>query len=223
MMKRSLVIFGLVGAVTASAQVQLKAYQGKEAIGDAVHTFKIDESGNKITDTRFSLSSGELKVVLTITSTVDGTGMPVRRIQKLTIGTQPPVTTIIDFKSNFASVVIDQRSGRKVTNYFAPKGVDMRDPSEFWFVRDRPAPGTTVKFAGFSSDSMKWENIETTYVGKKTLNVGGLPVTGYEVRISREGSANSGGSKVSTYILDEKGLLLYVSEPSGMRLERLKL
>lgn len=215
-MKSFFVSVFAVGCVgVGAAQVQYVAYQDGKRVGDVVSTFKVDDEGKKTTDTRFTMSSGNLKITLVITAITDPTGAPVRRIQKLTLGDQAPVTTVIDFKADRATTVIDQKGHRMVQNHMAPTGASLKDPSEFWFVRDRPAPGATVKFTGFNSDTHRWDQVESTYLGKRTITIGDVKYDGFEIRVMRNG-------KPGTVVVNDKGEIIQLIDTSGLRLERVK-
>lgn len=201
---------------TPAPPIQLRVSQGNKKVGEVVNSFRLTPEGNKVSDTRMSIELAPVKATITITTTVDALGFPVRKIQKSQIGESgDKVSIIVDFSKTNAHYVREIKGVRTVSNYPVPEGISPADPSEFWFLRDRPGAGTKVKFASFNIDLQKWEIVETTYVGKKTLIIDGAEKAGFEVSVLRDGRAG-------TLIVDERGQILQMVTADGLSMERTK-
>ncbi len=84
-------------------------------------------------------------------------------------------------------------------SYVPPPGYSRADVSDLWFSRTRPVPGTTVSSTIFDIEHARWQIVETTYTGRKSIIVGGRQVMVNEVVDVRDGNTR-------LVYLDEKGL-----------------
>ena len=220
-MRKITFAIAMMASLFASAQISttpisLHAIQGDKRVGEIVTSFKVSPEGQKVTDTRMSIDFGAAKAVITISTTIDPLGFPVRKIQKSQIGESgDKVNIVVDFSKTNARYIREIKGVRTVENYPAPEGVSTADASEFWFVRDRPGTGSKVKFASFNIDLKKWEIVETAYVGKKTVTVDSVERNGFGITVTRDG-------KSADLVIDEKGQMIQMITPDGLRIERAK-
>ncbi len=194
------------------AQTQLRILQGEKPVGNVVYSQKIDDEGRKTVNTRMVFGTGPSSIATVITITMDAFGNPTRKIQEMMIGTTR-TKTLADFTSLGVKVVSEVKGERKVSNFPTPAGLTSSDPTQFWFLRDRPSPGTRVKFADFNLTLQKWETVETTYVGKQSVTIGDVTYKGHGLSVRR-------GKEVANLVVDEKGIPLTFSDSSSLRLER---
>ena len=204
----------MAAAVVGHAQTQLRVFTGGKAVGNVVYSQKVTDDGQKIIDSRMVWGTGPSAVTTVITTTVDALGTPVRKIQDMLLGSLR-TKTLVDFTATGARVVTESRGERKVQNFPAPTGVSTTDPTQYWFLRDRPSPGTKVKYADFNVSSLKWETVEATYVGKKSVVIGELTMKGYELSVKR-------GKEIATVVVDANNIPITFSDGGPMRLERVQ-
>ncbi len=208
-MKRIWVAVGLaVLSVVAFSQAKLNITRGGKQIGTANATHRLNPDGSKLVQLSLELTNGQAKVKIRQESTYSAKGEPVRSYQEMT-GENPRRSrrVIVTYDSDGANVVIDEDGKRETKKVVLSKTAPREQKNEFWFLRDKPKTGAAEESYRFNLDSLEWQLVRTTYVGPKTLTIGGKSIKCHEIKSS------DGVSWV-----DEKGLPVR-ADYSGVRFE----
>jgi hypothetical protein len=201
-------------SVAAQAQVKLSLTIGGKTAGTAVLSQHLNADGGKSVELRMEILVTGKKAHLSSQATYDSRGNPVRKfLETIVPGGQVQRQIIATFDAAGANVVVKTGDGR-VTKKFPLVATAPRDSSsEFWFLRDKPKPGQSVKAYTFNTDTLEWELTQTTYVGLKAINIRGAKMQAHEI------DTEQGDRHVVSY-LDEKGLPLVVDDGT-IRMERI--
>ncbi len=175
-------------------------------LGKAVVSQKLLTQGGKSVEVR--LENGDLTTRQQ--SIYDIKGQMIRRyVQSLEKG-RPKDSKIVTFDAKGANVVIDRSGTRETRNVPFLKDVPIANPSEFWFIREKPKAGQTVTWQQFTEADV-WTTAKAVYKGRVPLpgkNVQAeLVVTEYNNR------------KVESFF-DDKGQILLVRDSIGIQMER---
>ncbi len=185
----------LCAVQTAGPDVRLTAKGPGGLTGQADLTARLlPETGGKYVRLSMKLryENGRSVDVLT-ESTYDRLGAPVRMLQSTVIdGQRTAVTAVFDAKG---ATLMRSATPGKDRRVDLPEGATAAAPHEFWFFRDRPAPGTKATFWQFSLGDAKWVETPVVYEGPRALVIGTKQVRGHAVKV---GSA--------TAFLDDRGL-----------------
>lgn len=207
----SLIVLGIAGF--ASAQVKFSVDVGGKEAGTASLTQRIGPDGSKSVDLRLDLRINSQKLTIRSQNTYDKLGNPIRKFMDSNIpGGSLQKQVIATFNETGASVVqIDggKRTTRDITLVAtAPRS----NPSEFWFLRDRPKEGDEVKCYLFNMDSLSWDLRRVVYRGQKSIKVGTRTVLAHEIETIGDRSAKA--------FLDDDGLP-WLMEAGAATLRRL--
>ena len=188
--------YAVTGAVSGTATVTTTLVEGQKTVTTAM---ALDQEGQK---TNF-----------TSTKSYDSKGFPIS-IEEITKGPTDTVTRKAVFhdkkillhvsakgKSQDKSVVITQIVAR-----------DLTDPSQFWFLTTHPKPGAVVRCATFSVQNWTFEKTITTYIGKRSLELGKHHFESNLVNVKTNDSS-------ADVYLDDSGSLLRFDGPT-FRMDR---
>jgi hypothetical protein len=196
-------------AAIGLAQVEMRVLSEGKPVGTATIGHRITQDGGKQVTLRMELDNGSRKVVVRQVSTYDKTGRPKTKFQEVVATPNRTRTSVMaTITATGASAVLDQNGSNESKDIEAPKDAPLEDPSEFWFLRDQPRPGTTFKKYRFDLNTLEWKIGETKYVGLKEIKVGGQTFRAHQIVTD----------DATTYV-DAKGLPLLV-ETKTYRLER---
>lgn len=178
--------------------------------GTASLSQSIREDGTKDVALDLHLVTPDGRRVTTRTKSVYASdGRPLRREQDVVLDSPRWVRSVIaTFTAGGANVVVVENEKRSVHNLPLVRTAPIANPSEFWFMPDKPAVGASVQSYSLDLESLVWEPTRTTYVGPGTIALHGESVAAHRLD-SRQG----------TVWVDDKGLPLVI-EGSQFRLER---
>ncbi|MCW5943455.1 MAG: hypothetical protein KIS66_14580 [Fimbriimonadaceae bacterium] len=208
-MRAILLVTLCVGAQVALGQVQMRVLSQGVEVGTARISQKLLPDGGKQVNLNMDLKNGPTKVVVRQTSSYDAKGVATHKFQETIVTPGPVRTTVIATLSDReAKVAVDKGGKSESRTVPAPKDAPRDDPSEFWFIRDVPRPGTKVSRYRFDMGSLDWKLLEVEYLGPREVAVGGKKVRTHAIKASD-----------GTFYVDEKGLP-YLIETSAFRMER---
>ena len=181
-----------------------------QRVGDATLTQTLREDGAKVVEMQMTLRAPDGRTVNTSTKSVYSvTGKPVRREQSTRLDVPRYERSVTaSFHDSGANVVVVQDGKRAVRNVPLVRAAPLDNPSEFWFLRDRPRVGLSVVSYQLNLESLEWEPVRTTYHGLLRTTWGGQPVEAHRVE-SEKGVA----------FLSDDGTPLVIEAPP-YRLER---
>lgn len=208
-MRAHLLFAVVLGTAHASGQVQLRVLSQGVEVGTARASQKLLPDGGKQVNLNMELKNGPTKVVVRQTSSYDLKGIATHKFLETIVTPGPTRTTIIATLSDTEAKVAVDRGGKSESKTVpAPKDAPRDDPSEFWFIRDVPRPGTRIARYRFDTSQLEWKLTEIEYVGPREITVGGKKVRAHVIKASD-----------GTFYLDEKGLP-YLIETATFRMER---
>ncbi len=190
-------------------QVEMRVLAEGKPVGTATIGHRITEDGGKQVTLRMELDNGTRKVVVRQVSTYDKTGRPKTKFQEVVATPNRTRTSVMaTITATGASAVLDVNGSSESKEVEAPTDAPLEDPSEFWFLRDQPRPGSSVKRYRLNLNTLEWKVGETKYVGLKEVRVAGQTHRAHQIVTD----------DATTYV-DAKGLPLLV-ETKAYRLER---
>lgn len=206
---RTLLAFVVLCPALVLGQAQMRVLSQGREIGTARLTQKLLDGGGKQVVLIMDLAVAERKVTVRQISNYDEKGFARHKFQE-TIATPGPARTsvIATIMPDRASVVSEQGGTTRSVDVAFPGDGLRDDPSEFWFLRGRPQPGTKVERYRFDLTALAWKKTTVEYVGPRPVDIGGRRVAAHLVRTD----------EASVY-LDDAGLPL-VLETKEFRLER---
>lgn len=176
-----LLVVGFI-ATWASAQTKYTVEIGGKSVGTASLTQKVGADGSKSVELKMDLQVNKQKLTIRSQNTYDKLGNPTRKFMDSNIpGGLLQKQLITTFNERGASVIqID--GGKRTTREIPLVSTAPRvNPSEFWFVRDRPKAGDEVKCYIFNMDNLSWQLQRVVYRGQKSIKVGDKSVKAHEV------------------------------------------
>ena len=198
-MKLSITLLIFLVAAFTTAQVKFTVDIGGKEAGTASLTQRIHPDGSKSVDLRLDLKIQSQKLTIRSQNSYDKFGNPIRKFMDSNIpGGSLQKQVVATFSDRGASVVqIDggKRTTREITLVSA---APRSNPSEFWFLRDRPKVGTEIKCYQFNMDSLAWDLRRVVYHGQKSIKIGGKTVLAHEIETISDRSAKA--------YLDDDGL-----------------
>ncbi len=204
-----LAILPLLG-MFGGTETKMLVYQGDKRIGESMLSQKILSTGSKQISVTMQLTSKESQTFKVRQESVyDQEGNPVRKIQEVFASTGKRLSSkLVIFTSEGAEVAINEDG--KATNRVVKlaKGAPRSNPSEFWFIRDKPKISEKVIYYRFDPTSERWVLSETTYLGTKNIRFGKIAQTVHEIRTSE-----------GTVLLDAKGDPILI-ETASVRMQR---
>ncbi|MBS1726726.1 MAG: hypothetical protein JST51_08400 [Armatimonadetes bacterium] len=157
-------------------------YRGSDLIGEAKILIKITQDGGKRTDTKLTLKLSGKTLDMHTTQVWAFSGRPTLKIvQMFDAKGNETHRTRADFKADEVSVM--ETVGDKTTKKTVPIAADaeIRELSEFWFLRDEPVKDESFKFQSFDASTQKWQTATSTYIGIESKVVDGKKMVLYHV------------------------------------------
>lgn len=173
----------VLAAVSWGGEVSMTVTGVGGMSGSAKVTNKILEDGSKYVNLSMELKSpsgGTVSVMQE--SAYDKTGKPVRKIQVTSLGANSTKqSVVVTFNEAGANVKVDagERSVRDLLPW--PEGKLVAAKTEFWFIRDQPAPGGTATYHRFDIGTMQWVETKSVYRGRREVKAGGKTVLAHLV------------------------------------------
>jgi hypothetical protein len=214
MRRRYLLVFGAVLIATLAApQTKLQVIVSGRLTGEASFSQKIMPDGSKLVQLTFELRAPDGRTVhVRSESLYDSKGASIRKFLE-SASDKPRLRRqiVATFDSEGANVVEEISGKRKTQKVALVKAAPRENMSEFWFIRDKPKPGDSVKFYRFDMDGLSWMLSTIKYVGQKYVKLGKGTVLAHQVVQDDE---------VTAY-LDNAGLPIVLEKP-GVRFERIE-
>jgi hypothetical protein len=185
-------------------EIKLDLFHGDDRVGSGTFKESTDKHGHR---TRvialYARDDAETKVKIVNTKVVDGNAFPIMEEEEFTQESGSIRSTIVwkvRYDRNGAAVLSESKDRKRYPDRtFAPiPGYSRADASDLWFSKVSPSMGTTVTSTVFDIEHAKWQVVETTYLGRKWIAVGGRQVEANEVRDIRDGN-------VKRVYLDDRG------------------
>jgi hypothetical protein len=122
-----------------------------------------------------------VSVIIETTAKKDGTPLKKKFIQNGSGGG----TTNAIFSPTGVDVIkpTPDNAGAK-TNYPAPAGAVLADPTEAWFSSTKPAIGAKVTYANFNVQSLAWEENTAVYIEDVEAKADGKSYPSHHIRVS---------------------------------------
>lgn len=210
-MKRGLaILIGLTAATVWAGETDLALNGPGGMTGTAKLRNEVQDDGGKYVQLSMTLRNPAGQAVTVLQeSSYDAKGNPVRKIQVTTFpGGGGKQTVVATFDAKGATVKADA-GGKSVSDVVPyPAGKTVRASSEFWFCRDKPAPGAVSTYWRFDLGKQSWVETKATYHGKRQLKIGSKS---YDCHLITVGEARA--------YVDDKGDPLRL-EQSGIVMER---
>lgn len=213
MMKLPLVLICILAAALAAAQTKYAVEISGKSVGTASLTQRLNADGSKSVDLKLDLQLNKQKLTIRSQNTYDKLGNPTRKFMDSNIpGGALQKQVITSFNEQGASVI--QIDGGKRTTRDIPlvTTAPRTNPSEFWFLRDKPKAGDEVKTYVFNMDSLSWQLQRVIYRGQKTVKIGAKSIKAHEIETIGERTAKA--------YLDDQGLP-WLMESGGSTLKRI--
>jgi len=181
--------------------VELKVTQSGKDLGTAFVSHRILANGGKHVSTRLELKSPGREVTVRQEASYDSEGRPTRKLQQVLENGKMRQNVLATFDERGAQVVAGGKSTRVSLVAGAPRALK----SEFWFLRDAPTIGASVRAYSFDLTRREWRLTDVRYHRKTAA--------GHEVESEMDG-------RTTVSVLDARGLPIRIDESGGMRLER---
>ena len=176
------------------AETKLDLFSGDLNVGYGTYKESTDRQGHRTS--RFQIRSREdsgSKTEVVLVKVIDGQGFPIREEETITLQEGKKRTErvlVVRYDESGAAHLTEQRGKTRFSEriYMPIPGYSRADASDLWFSKTRPLPGTTVTSTVFDIEHSRWRVVETTYIGKRWIVVGGRQVEAHEVRDIRDGN-----------------------------------
>jgi hypothetical protein len=154
--------------------VNYDIFRGDDQIGEAKILIRIIQDGGKRSDAKLTLHQNGKKLDMHTTQIWAFSGRPVLKIVQVfdEKGVETSRTRI-DFRSNDAGVT--KTVGDKITKSTVAidAKAEIRDLTEFWFIRDEPQKGKPYQYLTFDSTALIWQPTKSTFVGVEEKEIRG--------------------------------------------------
>jgi hypothetical protein len=180
----SAIVIALTGQV--SLQTQLLVQASGLPDGTASITQKIAADGTKASQLKLQLGKkGSAFVSVRSESSYNSKGEQTRIFTE-TISEKPSRRrqVTVTFSGEGAHVVVDESGKREVKAVPLVETAPRANPTEFWFIRDLPKPGTKVQYYHFNANTLTWDLRSSTYVGRKSIRLNGALVNAHRVEMT---------------------------------------
>ncbi len=187
----------------SQTETKLNLYSGDNAAGKGTYTEKFDHHGRKTSVFRLVGSSGGVVRTITQTKVIDSRAFPISEEEVITEkGPRSKSELVLKVRYDDTGAAILDMTKDKVStttrSYVPLPGYSRADLSDLWFSKIRPTVGTTVRSTVFDIENARWQRVETTYVGKRSIYISERRLEVHEVRDVRDGI-------VREVYLDDKG------------------
>jgi hypothetical protein len=215
----TLVLFaGHLLAGHSDAKTNLDLYRGDESVGVGTYEESTDHKGHRTSKFHiWTKDDSERKSSVFLVKVIDAQAFPLReeyhKVENYGKTRKEQIISVI-YKDSGEAQVSEQEGKKHLTKrIFMPiPGLSRADASDLWFCTTVPLQGTRVTSTVFDIENMRWQAVETTYVGKRWITVGNRQVEANEIRDVRDGSTR-------WVYLDDKGQPLLMKNGS-IRTER---
>ena len=170
-------------------------FRGDQSIGDAKVLIRITQDGGKRTDTKLTLRQGGKTLEMHTTQVWAFSGRPTLKIVQIFDAKGVETSrTRVDFKATEA--VVSKTVGDKTTKSAVPieAKTEIRDLTEFWFIRDEPEKGKPYEYLTFDANALKWERAKSIYLGEEAKTIQGKKMSVHHV------SQEIGGKRVDIWL-----------------------
>ncbi len=212
-MRRALLLgMGLwISTMHSSAQVKLAVFVGGKRSGEASYSHKSMPDGGKLVQLTMNLRGPDGKTASVRSETrYDAKGIATRMFHESIADkgrSRRLVTVTFD---DDAAIAVEEVGGKRQTKRVpVVRTAPLANPSQFWFLRDRPNKGERVRYYRFDVGTLSWELSLAAYAGPKDVAIGSAKYAGHEVQEERNVS-----------IVDDRGLPIRL-DIGGVRLERI--
>lgn len=192
MFKFSVISVLVLCAGRLQAEIKLDLFIGEEKVGYGTYKESTDHHGRRTNEFHmWSNPESGSKVAVYQIKVIDAQAFPIReeeRITQIEGHTRKDWILTVIYDSTGAARVTET-SGKKKTSeriYMPIPGLSKADASDLWFSKTIPLPGTRVTSTVFDVENLVWRRVETTYVGKKWIIVGGRQLEANEIRDVRD-------------------------------------
>lgn len=210
-MRLPAILAATILAAAATGQVKLKTVSSGLPDGVASYSHKLLPDGSKFVQLSIEMRAANGRAIRVRSErTYSADGHPVRAFLE-SIAERPTSRrqATATFSGPSAHVVLDVGGKRSVSDVPLAAAAPRACLSEFWFLRDAPAPGAKVQYYHFDLATLAWVLEEAHYVGPAKVKVGSATYSGHHVR-----------SKTGEAWLDARGLPIKLVSP-GVSMERL--
>ena len=187
--------------------------QGKD-FGTATLTQTVGPDGAKVQESVIVAKGPGNDMTIRQVARYDRTGRPLTKSVTANVGERQMSAITATFDATGGTIRLVREAGNETKRFPLPKGMSMADPSEFWFIKSKPKPGTTVRAATLNLMGTGWEATQTTYIGKTQVQIGNKRVAGHRVR-------SEGKGRVVEVIVDDRGMPLTISDSRGLKMVRI--
>lgn len=167
-------LIATVGVVAyAGPTTRMNILLDGKTIGTAWVTEKPTPTGGKKGQTKLLITNAGARSVFIDETEYDSDGFPVRKYVKRT---SPGVeeTRSATFGDDVAYVVTEDNGEINKQTVPAPKGVELRAKSEFWFFKVRPRVGERNTYFRFDMDKLLWVETKVKYEGIRVVKLNGV-------------------------------------------------
>lgn len=189
----------LLLATLVNDEVKLKVSLGDKEAGTANYSQRLTKEGSKVSDVLMTLRQGDSDSTIRMQSWYAPDGTPQRTQMEVRSTKQPRLQVTLIFGTGDVTVVAQAGGDRKTLKVPLPDG-SIKQPNEFWFVRDMPVGQSEFEYWSLNPSTLKWQKVVVKYLGQKQVTVGDKVLSSY--LISR---TEVGGKRVVAYV-DNKGL-----------------
>jgi len=204
MFKASVIPVLAIFAGHLQAEIKLDLFSGDDKLGIGTYRETFDRKGHRTSEFKiWSKGDTGMKIAIVKTKVIDAQGFPIREeeqiVQEVGRNRTERVLTV-RYDDSGAAILSEHRGKTRFTEriYMPIPGYSRSDASDLWFSRTNPLPGTTVTSTVFDIEHARWQVVETTFIGKRWISVGGRQIEANEVRDVRDGNTRR-------VYLDDKG------------------
>jgi hypothetical protein len=168
----------LASALACAGEVTLKISGSSGLKGTAKLVNKLQDDGSKYVRMEMELRSTDGQIANVLQESVyDKSGMPVRMIQNTESKGAKSQKIVANFERGNVRLRVTDGGKSSDETLLIPAGVNPAARYEFWFVRDKVAPGGKTSYYRFDLQTTKWERIEVVYHGVRQITVEGKAVS----------------------------------------------
>lgn len=173
-MRRTLIFLLMSSCALAHAgEVKLRISGSSGLTGTAHLVNKLQSDGTKYVLMEMELHSTDGQIVnVTQESVYDRSGMPVRMIQNTDTKGGKSQKIVATFEAGSVRVRVTDDGKVHEDTMVVPPGTTPMAKYEFWFLRDKIAPGGKTAYSRFDLQTLKWERVEAFFGGTRDLKVG---------------------------------------------------
>ena len=173
-----------LAALSSAGEVTLKISGSAGLKGTATLVNKLQQDGTKYVRMQMELRSTDGQIANVLQESVyDKNGLPVRMIQNTEAKGTKSQKIVASFGTGSVRLRVTDGPRTSDETLMIPTGTNIAAKYEFWFVRDKVAPGGKSTYYRFDLQTTKWERTEVVYHGQRQLNIGGKTVSAHLIEI----------------------------------------